>query len=116
MFIRVSNNHAVLLLESDEGVDWSDEFFPFLVLELNDFFFDLAGLIVTIKHDMSTARLQKIDHLCIIECKNDVGDQNLFNVNAAMLWYEFLVFLFSRLFSCLVLSLKCLQLISQNAL
>jgi hypothetical protein len=104
------------LLESDEGVDWSDEFAPVFVLELNDLVLNLAGLFIPIKHDVLTALLQEGDHLCIIKSKDDVSDQNFSNVNATMLGYEFLIILNGLLFSSLILSLICLQLICENAL
>lgn len=104
------------MLESDEGVDGSDEFAPVSVLELNDLLLDLARLIIAIKHDVLTALLQEGDHFSIIKGKNDVGDQDLLNVNATILGYELLLILFGLLCSSLILSLKCLQLISENAL
>ena len=116
VFILVSNNHAIFLLESDECVDRSDKFAPISVLELNDLLLDQARLIVAIKHDVLTALLQEGDHLGIIIGKDDVGDQDLRNVNATILGYEFLFILFGILCSSLILSLKCLQLICENAL
>ena len=116
MLIRVSKNHAVLLLESDEGVDRSDEFAPVFVLKLNDLLLDLAGLFVPIIHDVLTSLFQEGDHLGIIKGKDDVSDQNLRNVNAIMLGYEFLATLCGVLLSSRILSLKCLQLICENAL
>lgn len=104
------------MLESDEGVYWSDEFAPFSVLELNNLFLDLARLIIAIKHDVLTSLLQEGDHIGIIKGKHDVGDQNLLNANVTILWYEFLIVLFGLLSSSLILSLKCLQLICENAL
>lgn len=104
------------MLESDEGVYWSDEFAPFSVLELNNLFLDLARLIIAIKHDVLTSLLQEGDHIGIIKGKHDVGDQNLLNANVTILWYEFLIVLFGLLSSSLILSLECLQLICENAL
>ena len=116
VLILVSNNHAVLLLESDEGVNRSDEFAPVSVLELNDLLLDLARLIIAIKHDVLTALLQEGDHLGIIKGEDDVGDQDLLNANATILGNEFLLTLFGLHFSSLILRLKCLQLICENAL
>jgi hypothetical protein len=116
VLIRVSNNHAILLLESDEGVDRSDKFAPVSVFELNYLFLDLAGLFIPIKHDVLTALLQESDHLGIIIGKDDVSDLNLRNTNATMLGYEFLILFFGLFFSSLVLSLKVYQLICENAL
>ena len=116
VLILVSNNHAVLLLESNEGIDGSDEFAPVSVLELNDLLLDLAGLIIAIKHDVLTALLQEGDHLGIIKGEDDVGDQNLLNVNATIFGNEFLLTLLGLHFSSLIFSLKCLQLICENGL
>ena len=58
MLMLVSNNHTVLLLESYEGIDRSDEFGPVSVLEFNDLLLELARLIIAIEHDVLTALLQ----------------------------------------------------------
>ena len=116
VLILVCNNHAVFLLESDKGVDRSDECPPVSVLEINDLVLDLAGLIIAIKHDVLTAFLQEGDHLGIIKGKDDVSNQNLLNVNASVFGNEFGPILFGLIFSSLILTLQCLQLICENTL
>ena len=81
----LSNDAAVFLFESDEGIAWLHQISEMCIFQISDLLFHLYQHAIVLLHNVLAPCLQQVYQLCIIECEHYVCYLHFINLNARSL-------------------------------